>query len=726
VTATAAEIAAALGDARADGKDWRCRCPKCGNANLTLSDGRRGLLIKCFNDCTSKAVRSKLQGQGLLNGAGNGNTSSEPESRAQHEARAATAAAKRKIRSDAALDIWRNSYPAGDTLCETYLYSRLLMGPVPPALCYVPSFWHKEAGSRYAALIGLVEHADKGAVGIHAVFLNPFDASVRVTIEPRKKSLGPVNGGAVRLAPVGPTLAIAEGIEDALAFMQATNIPCWAAVTAPGLRSFIPPPLGTSDTIILVEDQDANGTGQKAVADAARRLAKKGYTVKIARPTVGKDVNEALLKLGLHEGLVTIEDYPASGASSGDWYSRCIPGSDGRTLSNLANTLLALREDRTWKGMLVANAMLGSAMLARRLPARHHHQEQDALGGPYPRPIVDEDVIAIQEWLQLAGLPHVGKETVHHAVELVALEHSFHPVKQYLDALTWDHTKRLDDWLTDYFGVEKTEYAMAVGRMFVMGMVARIYQPGCQADYMLILEGRQGLKKSTACRILAGEWFSDSLTENVASKDAALHLRGKWLVEVAELHTFNRSETAALKAFITRREDIYRPPYGRKEVYRPRQNLFIGTTNNSVYLKDPTGARRFWPVLTTDIDLDLLKSWRDQLFAEAVASYRDGEHWWPDSDFEITHVLPEQEARFEGDAWEPLIADYLARKPNLNLEHPNGRVTVLDVALNAVGLVKQDVGDVANRRISAVLERSGWRRLRRSNTGRWWALPVTG
>jgi predicted P-loop ATPase len=244
---------------------------------------------------------------------------------------------------------------------------------------------------------------------------------------------------------------------------------------------------------------------------------------------------------------------------------------------------------------------------------------------PEYRPITDEDITAVQEWLQLAGLPHVTKETVHQAIELIACENSFHPIKDYLEPLVWDGVERHDDWLSDCLGVEKTEYAAAVGRMFLVGMVARIYQPGCQSDYMPILEGPQGLKKSSCCRVLAGEWFSDHLPENVASKDAALHLRGKWLVEIAELHTFSKSETAALKAFITRRVDIFRPPYGRKEIYRPRQNLFMGTTNRKVYLQDPTGARRFWPVLTTEIDIDLLTSWRDQLFAEALVRYRRGE-----------------------------------------------------------------------------------------------------
>ena len=190
-----------------------------------------------------------------------------------------------------------------------------------------------------------------------------------------------------------------------------------------------------------------------------------------------------------------------------------------------------------------------------------------------------------------------------------------------------------------------------------------------------------------------------------------LHLRGKWLVEIAELHTFSRSETTALKAFITRREDIYRPPYGRKEVHRPRQNLFVGTTNKKVYLHDPTGARRFWPVVTTEIDIDTLVSQRDQLFAEALVRYRRGECWWPDASFEAEHMEPEQEQRFEGDPWDEPIAIFLAGRT---------RTTIFEVAQDALKFDTHEIGTTDQRRISAILEGLGWGRGKRQAAKRWW------
>jgi hypothetical protein len=475
------------------------------------------------------------------------------------------------------------------------------------------------------------------------------------------------------------------------------------------------------DVVILPDNDDA---GRSHAADVAQKLNDRPAHIRILElpglPEKG-DVSDWLAAGGTRERLLALAarapafDPPPPPADdpkeAGDWYSRCMAGKRGGTLSNLSNALLALREDPAWRGLLIRNHLLDAGLVTGKLPKQKgFHMKTE-----YPRPVTDEDITASQEWLQLAGLPQVSRDTVWQAVELVATENSFHPNKDYLEPLEWDGGDRLDDWLTDCFGVEKTEYAMAVGRMFLIGMVARIYQPGCQADYMLILEGPQGIRKSTACRALAGEWFSDNMPENVASKDAALHLRGKWLIEIAELHTFSKSETAALKAFTTRRQDIYRPPYGRKEVHRPRQNLFIGTTNRKVYLQDPTGGRRFWPVVTSEIDIGALVDQRDLLFPEALVRYRRGEAWWPDAQFEAEHITSEQEQRFESDAWEQPIAEHIAK-------NALARTTIFDLARSALDYEVQRIGSADQRRIMAILESLGWQRGKReAGTGkRWW------
>jgi predicted P-loop ATPase len=364
------------------------------------------------------------------------------------------------------------------------------------------------------------------------------------------------------------------------------------------------------------------------------------------------------------------------------WLQGAERGDKNNVICNVANAVLALGDDPKLKDVLSYDEMLCASIFKGE------------------RPLRDDDVTAIQVHLQRHGLPLLGKDPTHSAVDLRARERSFHPARNYLSALKWDKQPRLDSWLTDYLGVEATPYTEAVGRMFLVGMAARIFKPGCAMDYMLVLEGAQGTLKSTACRVLGGEWFSDHLPD-VTSKDASQHLRGKWLIEVAEMHAFTRPEAAQLKAFITRPTERYRPSYGRKEVIEPRQCVFVGTTNKREYLRDETGGRRFWPVVTGKIDIEALKRDRDQLFAEAVALYRKGERWWPDREFEAEHIAAEQEARYEVDAWEEIITAWLEGRT---------RVSVSEVARDALGFDRCRIGTADQRRLAAILERLGWRR----------------
>jgi predicted P-loop ATPase len=385
-----------------------------------------------------------------------------------------------------------------------------------------------------------------------------------------------------------------------------------------------------------------------------------------------------------------------------EWLEDCIKGESGRPLAVLASVLVGLRNE--FPDSFSYDEMLCAPILVQQIDQKEEFS---------PRPCTDVDVGIVQERLQQLGLKRISKDTAHQAIEIHAHQCRIHPVRSYLDGLDWDGVPRIDSLFPAYFGSEDTEYTRAIGGMFLISMVARVFVPGCKADHLPVIEGPQGALKSTACQVLGDKWFSDNLPEVSSGKDVSQHLRGKWLIEVSEMHAMNRAEATQLKAFITRAVERYRPSFGRREVIEPRQCVFVGTTNKDTYLRDETGGRRFWPVKTGDIRPDLLAQDRDQLFAEAVRRYRQGDKWWPTRDFERRCIIAEQAARYEGDAWEEIITGYLKKHP---------RVTIGQVAREGIGIEAPRIGTADQRRIAAVLEQLGWRRLKKDCEGnRYWA-----
>lgn len=274
------------------------------------------------------------------------------------------------------------------------------------------------------------------------------------------------------------------------------------------------------------------------------------------------------------------------------------------------------------------------------------------------RPMNDSDIVRAREWLQGLGLAPT-KEESHAALIEAAQAHAYDPLVDYLNGLVWDTRPRLDTWLIDLFGVKDTSYARTVGPKWLISAAARAFDPGCKADYMLVLEGAQDLGKSSALRALAGpDWFTEFTADLRDHKRFVEQIMGKWIIEFAELASLGKSDMEMVKAIITMQVDRIRLSYARTPGNYPRRCVLAATVNpkaEGAYLTDETGNKRFWPVRCTAINMPRLIAERDQLWAEAVHRYRAGEHWWLEG-AERDAAIRQQAARVAVSPWEEWLA----------------------------------------------------------------------
>lgn len=326
----------------------------------------------------------------------------------------------------------------------------------------------------------------------------------------------------------------------------------------------------------------------------------------------------------------------------------------------------------------------------------------------------------------------VAKGKTDDAIAFVQEKNSFHPVRDYLGALKWDGTERLDTLFIDYLGAEDTAYNRAVARKIMTAAVARVYTPGCKMDYMPVLVGKQGIGKSHMLSILGGEWFSDSIT-NIQGKEGYEALHGSWIVEWAELSAARKADIESMKQFISKRDDRYRKAYARRVTDNPRQCVFIGTTNDDEFLRDYTGNRRFWPVqtnaaLATKSVFEDLPKERDQLWAEAVERFRQHEPLYLDSELQAKALEVQEEHTYRS-VREDLVRDYLDRKlpadwRNMDLflrrnwlENPDNegtetreKVCLLEIWCEVFGGTKTSFSNQDQRELKAIMDRVGWAR----------------
>ena len=342
-------------------------------------------------------------------------------------------------------------------------------------------------------------------------------------------------------------------------------------------------------------------------------------------------------------GVELPEDY------NDEWKGDLEYSKSGKLQCTIGNIILILENDPALRGHIVHDLFAGFDGVVGGLPWNKKATQW-----------TDSDDANLRVWLETNyGL--TGKEKIADALTAVLTRHSYHPIRDYLNGLTWDGTPRLERLIIDYIGAEDTELNRVMTRKHFTAAVTRVFKPGCKYDYCLVMTGPEGAGKSTLLNKMGGQWFNDSIT-TTEGKEGMDQLRRAWIIEMGELASIKRSDVESIKAYLSKRVDIYRAAYARRTAEHPRQCIFCGTTNEALFLKGDNGNRRFW-VIAVDPTLRKYSAWqdaidrdRDQLWAEAMHYYQQGEKLYLDDRLEAQ--AKQRQAEYNDDHDDPL-ADML-------------------------------------------------------------------
>lgn len=465
--------------------------------------------------------------------------------------------------------------------------------------------------------------------------------------------------------------------------------------------------------IVFAPDRGVEGVAQKAARACNGEMATLPQYAPQGFDTW--DFAHAHGANALYEAVLSVARAPAPDESRPDEAAAAARALPTRKFARatMHQLLDVLAEDRALCGLVRLNEMKGRFVVSAPRP-----------WGDAPSPYwTDADTTNLRAYVERRYGLTASKEHASDAIHTHALRNRFHPLRDWLESLAWDGVKRLDRWLIRYCGAVDTPYVREVARRFLISAVARIMRPGCKADCMLLLEGRQGVGKSLTVRTLAGDdYYSDAVPNMDDSRHVGETVAGVWLLEFSEIVGLRRHEADAVKAFLSRSEDAFRPAYGRESVVVPRQFVTVGTVNRDgegTYLRDETGGRRFWPVTATACDIDALTTDRSQLWAEAVAGFRAGESWWIEDDAMRATAAEEVKARTVKNPWLDHVVGYLTNNPGI------AEVKTGDVfwAVTKRAHTCRDTTDL--RHIANALRESGFEQ-HSTNRCSVWRLPRNG
>jgi len=366
--------------------------------------------------------------------------------------------------------------------------------------------------------------------------------------------------------------------------------------------------------------------------------------------------DENVRNQGLRETITNFEEIQDE-----PWVDELELNEKGNFKSSLTNISLILENDPQLKGAIAYNEFRDE--LVRKADTPWCECKNPINGDPWR----NEDDVHVKKLLEVTYSVSPGINKFSDSVSLAGYKNRFHPIRDYLNSLDWDGEPRLDSLLTRYLGVIDNPYTSAVSRKTLCAAVARVFEPGIKFDFVLILEGKQGKGKSSFIKTLGKHWYGDNIS-SFNGKEAVEGMQGVWIMELSELQAFGKADIEKIKSFISRTEDRIRPAYARRVETFQRRCIFIGTTNDTEYLKDETGNRRYWPVRCEikKIYISALEKEVDQLWAEAVVLWRKGEKLYLDKTEQEVLAVEEQSSRYADDVWKEIIEHWLEKPVHEN------------------------------------------------------------